>query len=54
MMVDYSKMSAFEDYWANRKHWMSNEFQRFMDSEIIPRPAKAGVDIPGRYASSDA
>ena len=54
MMIDYSKMSAFADYWAYRKHWMSSEFQHFLDSEIIPKPAKAGVDIPGRYASSDA
>ena len=49
MMIDYSKMSAFEDYWTNRKHWISNEFQQFMDTEIIPTPAKEGVDIPGRY-----
>ena len=54
MMIDYSKMSAFGDYWVNRRHWMSNEFQQYMDNEIIPKPAKAGVDIPGRYPSSDA
>ena len=51
MMIDYSKMTAFDDYWANRKHWMSNEFQNFMDTEIIPIPAKAGIKIPGRYKS---
>ena len=52
MMIDYSKMSAFEDYSANRKHWISDEFQQFMDNEIIPVTANAGVDIPGRYASN--
>lgn len=52
MMIDYSKMSAFEEYWLNRKHWLSREFQQFMDTEIIPVPAKAGVSIPGKYASS--
>lgn len=54
MMIDYSKMAAFEDYWANRKHWLSEEFQNFMDTEIIPAPAKAGVSIPGRYVSKSA
>lgn len=52
MMIDYSKMGAFEEYWLNRKHWLSQEFQHFMDTEIIPAPAKTGVSIPGRYASS--
>ena len=51
LMIDYSKMPAFDDYWVNRKHWMSEEFQNFMDAEIIPVPAKAGVNVPGRYAS---
>ena len=51
MMIDYSKMTAFEDYWVNRKHWLSNEFQNFIDTEIIAAPAKTGVNIPGRYES---
>ena len=50
MMIDYTKMAAFENYWANRKHWMSEEFQNFMDVEIVPIPARAGVDVPGRYS----
>jgi hypothetical protein len=52
MMIDYSKMAAFEDYWVNRKHWISEEFQNFMDTEIIPVPMKTGVNIPGKYAST--
>ena len=51
LMIDYSKMPAFEDYWVNRKHWVSEEFQNFMDAEIIPASAKAGVNVTGRYAS---
>ena len=41
MMIDYTKMAAFENYWANRKHWMSEKFQNFMDVEIVSIPAQA-------------
>ncbi|MGK0223756.1 MAG: hypothetical protein ACI9ON_003003 [Limisphaerales bacterium] len=51
MMIDYSKMAAFEEYWVNRKHWMSREFQNFMDTDIIPLPAKVGISIPGNYTA---
>ena len=49
MMIDYSDMPAFTAYWADRKHWLSDEFQAYMDAEIIPVPAKVGVNVPGNY-----
>jgi hypothetical protein len=49
MMIDYTKMAAFGEYWENRKHWLSEEFQNYMEPEIIPIAAKPGVVIPGKY-----
>ena len=49
MIIDYTKMTAFPEYWHNRKHWLSNDFQQYMDSKIIPADPKSGVNIPGKY-----
>ena len=49
MMIDVTKMAAFDDYWQNRKHWLSTDFQQHMESEIIPAESKAEVAIPGNY-----
>ncbi|MGY9072849.1 MAG: hypothetical protein ACKVHU_07870 [Acidimicrobiales bacterium] len=47
--IDASDMPAFAGYWVNRKHWSSDEFAAFMESEILPVPAhriigQAGAD----------
>ena len=49
MMIDYTAMPAFAAYWADRKHWVSDEFQAYMDAEIIPIPAMVGINVPGNY-----
>lgn len=49
MMIDYSKMPAFSSYWKDRKHWLSDEFQLHMESEIIPVGQEPGVSLPGSY-----
>jgi len=49
MMIDYTSMAAFPEFWQDRKHWMSNEFQEYMDKEVVPVPPKAGVPVPGGY-----
>ncbi|MBT5155224.1 MAG: hypothetical protein HOM44_14140 [Gammaproteobacteria bacterium] len=54
MAIDYSKMEAFDVYWNNRKHWMSQEFQAFMEVKIIPVEAKSGVSVPGSYGPAFA
>ena len=49
MMIDVTEMASFQTYWNDRKHWLSEGFQEFMDSEIIPVSPKDGVNIPGNY-----
>lgn len=49
MMIDYTEVSGFKEYWQNRKHWTSTSFQQYMNTEIIPEASKEGVSIPGQY-----
>jgi len=49
MMIDYTSMAAFQGFWADRKHWVSNDFQEYMDKKVVPVPPKAGVPVPGGY-----
>jgi hypothetical protein len=49
MMIDVTKMAAFDDYWKNRKYWLSTDFQLHMESEIILAENEAGITIPGNY-----
>ncbi len=49
MMIDVTKMPAFSSYWSNRKHWLSDEFQQHMESEIISTEQQPGISIPGKY-----
>ncbi len=50
MMIDVSAMPAFSLYWADRMHWFSEDFQQHINTEIIPTPAKPGINIPGDYS----
>jgi hypothetical protein len=50
MMIDITALPAFPIFWADRKHWFSDGFQVHMDTNIVPTPAKAGVNIPGNYS----
>ena len=47
MTTDFGHIPGFQEYWANRKHWYSEEFQHYMDTEIMRSDAKAGVPLPG-------
>ena len=49
MMIDFTHMPGFREYWLNRKHWHSEDFQHFMDAEILQSDAKAGVPLSGAY-----
>lgn len=49
MMIDYTSMPAFQGFWEVRKHWMSDDFQEYMDSAVVPTPPKPGVPLPGGY-----
>ena len=48
MMIDYTSVPGFTDYWPSRKHWYSEDFQHFMDSEILQTDARE-VPLPGEY-----
>lgn len=49
LMIDYSKMAAFSSFWNNRKHWLSDEFQNHMESEIIPAVQKSSAAVLGNH-----
>ncbi len=49
MMIDFTSMAAFQTYWQDRKHWVSNKFQEYMDTKVISAPRKTGVSLPGDY-----
>jgi hypothetical protein len=49
MVTDYAHVPGFQEYWPNRKHWYSEAFQYFMETEILRSEAKVGVPLPGKY-----
>ena len=49
MMIDYTSMPAFAQYWRDRQHWLSDDFRTYMDVEVIPLPPKAGIATIGNY-----
>jgi len=49
LMIDYTSMAAFQQYWQDRKHWVSEDFQEYMETEVVSAPPKAGVTVPGGY-----
>jgi len=51
MMIDITKLRLFDAYWADRKHWFEEEFQHYVEAEVISKPLPDGVSIPGEYVS---
>jgi len=49
MMIDFTSMAAFQTYWQERKHWVSDDFREYMESEVVSAPPKTGVSLPGDY-----
>ncbi len=49
MMIDVTSMAAFQTYWQERKHWVSDDFREYMESEVVSAPPKTGVSLPGDY-----
>ena len=49
MMIDVTSMAAFQQYWQDRKHWVSEDFQEYMETDVISAPPKTGVSVPGAY-----
>ena len=49
MLTDYAQLPAFREYWPNRKHWFSKEFQAFMEREILATERLPDIPLPGEY-----
>lgn len=49
MIVDVSSMAASKTYWLDRKHRASDEFQQYMDTNVISAPRQTGGSLPGDY-----
>ena len=47
--MDYTQLPGFRDFWANRQHWFSTDFQQFMENEILKAEKTVGVRMPGDY-----
>ena len=47
MMIDVTSMAGFDQYWQDRKHWVSDDFQEYMESAVVSAPPKTGVRLPG-------
>jgi len=49
MMIDFTSAGGFQEYWRDRKHWVSDDFQEYMESEVVSAPPKTEVPLPGAY-----
>jgi len=50
MIIDCKEMAAFCAYWKDRKHWFSNDFQKHMETVILPAAPLPEINIPGNYS----
>jgi hypothetical protein len=49
MYIDNCQLQAVREYWKNRRHWYSDDFQNFMDTVIFPATPRKGVPLPGEH-----
>lgn len=49
MLTDYAQLPAFREYWPNRQHWFSQDFQDFMQTEVLAAETSPDVPLPGNY-----
>ena len=49
MLADYARLPGFLDFWADRQHWFSEDFQQYMDQQILHRDREVDVPLPGEY-----
>lgn len=49
MVRDYVHTAGFAEFWQNRGHWYSSEFQRVMETELLSGELQPGVILPGNY-----
>jgi hypothetical protein len=49
LLTDYARLPGFKGFWSDRKHWFSEDFQEFMDAEILAAKPSNDVPLPGDY-----
>ena len=49
MLTDYAQLPAFREYWPNRRHWFSEEFQAFMEAEVLTVKLPGEIPLPGEH-----
>lgn len=49
MLSDYARLPGFQEFWRDRKHWFSDDFQQFMDTDIFAPDHEIDVPLPGQY-----
>ena len=49
LVIDYTYTPGFQEFWPNRKHFFSEDFQNFMDSEILQANRTPDVPLPAEY-----
>lgn len=47
--MDYTRLPGFRDFWSNRQHWFSTDFQQFMEAEIFMAEIDAAIPMPGDH-----
>ena len=45
--MDYTQLPGFRDFWANRQHWFSTDFQQFMENEIQSQKKRLAYQCQG-------
>jgi hypothetical protein len=53
MLIDNWQIPAVREYWYDRNHWYSTQFQQFLETDIMPRAPREGVPLPGGHLSSN-
>ena len=46
-MIDALNVSGLKGYWEDRKHWFTQDFQNFIDKEVIPTPPHPSYKLVG-------
>ncbi len=46
-MIDAMTVPGMLAYWEDRKQWFTDDFQNFIDNEVIPAPAHPGYKLMG-------
>ena len=46
-MTDVSNVPGMQAYWADRRHWFTEEFQNYWENEVLPAPQHAGYHPMG-------